>query len=220
MDQGPDSKKSLLLSYFVLRKAIGIIGCALPFTLLVGGCLLEGRGIQPSVSYYYYTGMRNVFVGSLFAIGVFLMSYRGYEEDKIPGRLASLCAIGVSLLPTAPYPCPTSQQKYIGVAHLICAALFFSSLAYFSLHLFIKTDQAPRSDQKVARDRVYRRCGWTIVGCLISIAVVKLIGFCQRPFEAATERWRLDFWFEAAAIVAFGVSWLTKGQAIHKDQKA
>src|SRR5207245_4583836 len=78
MNQQRGTEDTLVLSYLELRKAVGIIGFALPFALAFGKILLQGRGIQSSISGYYYTDMRNVFVGSLCAIGVFLMSCRGY----------------------------------------------------------------------------------------------------------------------------------------------
>src|SRR5712671_5197551 len=98
---GSALNNSLVISYLALRKAVGIIGIALPFVLAFGKILLDGPGIQSSVSAYYYTGMRDVFVGSLCAIAVFLMSYRGYErKDDIAGDLACVFALGVALLPT------------------------------------------------------------------------------------------------------------------------
>jgi hypothetical protein len=67
-------------SYLTLRKAIGIVGFALPIVIMIGKMILQGPGIQHSVSGYYYTVMRDVLVGSLCAIGVFLWSYRGYDD--------------------------------------------------------------------------------------------------------------------------------------------
>jgi len=50
--------------------------------VLILGKILYFRdpGIQDSISSYYYTDMRDVLVGSLCAIGVFLWSYRGYDD--------------------------------------------------------------------------------------------------------------------------------------------
>ncbi len=81
MNQQSGPQDSLVLSYLTLRKAVGIIGCALPFVLVIGTAVLQGSGIQASISGYYYTDMRNVFVGSLCAIGIFLMSCRGYSDS-------------------------------------------------------------------------------------------------------------------------------------------
>ena len=94
---------SLVLSYLGLRKAIGIIGISLPFVLAIGKIIFDDPGIQPSISDYYYTIMGDVFVGSLCAMGVFLLSYRGYDkQDNIAGNLACVFAIGVALFPTTP----------------------------------------------------------------------------------------------------------------------
>src|SRR5258708_15653943 len=156
MDSQPNPQDSLVVSYLSLRKAVGIIGFALPFVLAIGACLLQRRGIQCSVSAYYYSDMGNVFVGSLSAIGVFLMSYRGYEEDKIAGRLASVFAIGVALLP--PDPC-ASAGSCIGSLHLASSALLFLTLAYFSIFLFTKTAPSQQPTlQNRQRNSVYRLC--------------------------------------------------------------
>src|SRR5215468_1540580 len=94
----------LIISYLGLRKAVGFIGLGLPFVLIFGNQLFpDSPWFQYSISDYYYTHMRNVFVGSLCAIGVFLITYRGYDIcDRIAGALASVFAIGVALFPTTP----------------------------------------------------------------------------------------------------------------------
>jgi len=134
MPQQPGRQNPAVLSYLGLRKAVGIIGVALPFVLIIGKRLLEGPGIQSSISSYYYTDMRDVFVGSLCAIGVFLMSCRGYDcRDEIAGRLACFFAIGVALFPTTPSISPNFEEVVIGGLHLAFAALLFVTLAYFCL---------------------------------------------------------------------------------------
>lgn len=80
--------------------------------------------------------MRDVFVGSLCAIAVFLISYRGPQRvDDIAGKLACAFAIGVALFPTAPDADSTAPQELAGRLHDLFAALFFLTLAYFSLVL-------------------------------------------------------------------------------------
>jgi hypothetical protein len=215
MNQQSSPSDSLVLSYLGLRKAVGIIGCALPFVLAFGKMLLQGSGLQPSVSGYYYTDMGNVFVGSLCAIGVFLMSTRGYDrKDEVTGRLACVFAIGVALFPTTPYTNPTSQDKVIGALHLSCAALLFLTLAYFCLKLFTKTapDRIP-TRRKLQRNTVYRVCGYTILACILFVGVVAL-----PPIKTLLERLSPVFWLESGAIVAFGLAWLTKGETILKDE--
>jgi len=216
MNQQSGPPDTRVLSYLGLRKAVGIIGFALPFVLAFGKMLLQGPGIQDSISGYYYTDLRNVLVGSLCAIGVFLMSCRGYDrKDEIAGRLACVFAIGVALFPTTPYLGATSRDKLIGILHLLFATLLFLTLAYFSLALFTKTalDKTP-TRRKLQRNVVYRVCGYTILACIFLMVVVAL-----PPVKTLVERLTPVFWLESVAIVAFGVSWLTKGETILKDQE-
>jgi len=216
MNQRPGSSATLVLSYLGLRKALGIIGTALPFVLAIGKILLEGPGIQSSISSYYYTVMRDVFVGSMCAMAVFLLSYRGYErKDDIAGDLACIFAIGVALFPTTPTLTPTALDKFIGGVHLASAASFFLTTAYFSLVLFRKTDPTRHpTRRKLQRNRVYTACGYTILVCLALIVLVNLL-----PANAALIKLDPVFWFESIATVAFGISWLTKGEAILKDKE-
>jgi hypothetical protein len=51
--------------------------------------------------------------------------------------------------------------------------------------------------------------------CMGLIAVLSLI-----PGDVPVKRLRPVFWLESLAIVAFGVSWLTKGQAILRDRES
>jgi protein-S-isoprenylcysteine O-methyltransferase Ste14 len=216
MNQQSGPQDSLVLSYLGLRKAVGIIGSALPFVLAFGKILLQGPGIQGSISGYYYTDMRNVFVGSLCAIGVFLMSCRGYDrKDEIAGYLSCFFAIGVAFFPTTPDMSATSRDRLIGTLHLSFAALFFLTLAYFSLKLFTKTDPNKNpTRRKLQRNTVYRVCGYTILLCIFLCFIVAL------PRVKSLLAWLTPvFWLESVAIVAFGVSWLTKGETILKDQE-
>lgn len=214
--QSSPQNSSLLISYLGLRRAIGIIGLALPFVLALGKIVFEGPGIQSSISAYYHTDMRDVLVGSLCAIGVFLMSYRGYERrDEIAGRLGSVFAIGVALVPTAPTVGATPLENTLSAAHFGLAGLFFGTLAYFSIVLFTETAPGAKpTRRKLQRNLIYRVCGY------IMLATVGLIGFFTLPsIFPLVERFTPRFWLEALGIVAFGVSWLVKGETILKDQE-
>lgn len=215
MDNHPVPGNPLVLSYLGLRKAIGIIGISLPFVLALGKMLLEGPGIQSSISAYYYTDMRDVFVGSLCAIAVFMMSYKGYDRrDGLAGNLACVFAIGVALFPATPGGNGALQAPLIGAIHIICAFSFFLTLAYFSLVLFRKTDPNRQpSRRKLQRNRVYTACGYIILASIAMIAILALL-----PHEAPIKKLEPYFWLESLAVVSFGISWLTKGEAILKDE--
>jgi len=204
----------LVISYLGLRRAIGIIGTALPFVLVLGKWLLEGGGIQSSISGYYYTSMRDVFVGSLCATGVFLLSYQGYERaDNLAGNLACVFVVGVALFPTTPATAASATQTLVGHIHLMFASAYFLTLAYFSLVLFRKTNPAKQmTARKKQRNVVYGVCGYTILVCIGLIVV-------DTAFLKHSALQTLDpvFWLESAAVLAFGTSWLTKGEAILAD---
>src|ERR1700721_2801176 len=122
----PRPKDPIVLSYLALRKAVGAVALALPFVLAIPYWLLANHALQSSISAYYYTGMRNLFVGSLCAISMFMLCTRGYDiKDEIAGFFSSLCALGVAFFPTTPEGDPTKRQYEIGTAHFTFAARLF-----------------------------------------------------------------------------------------------
>ncbi|MGB8214865.1 MAG: hypothetical protein WCE68_15025 [Anaerolineales bacterium] len=221
MNTDPTSDSSMVFSYLTLRIAIGVLGVALPFVVALGALLLFHTGLQGSISGYYYTRMRNVLVGTLWAIGFFLLAYNGYGRlDSVLSKLACVFAVGISLCPTAPDGAATSNQILIGYFHLGFAACFFATLIVFCLHLFTKTNTPIPTIRKLQRNTVYRVCGYGMSVCVFLLLVYSVLQHVLpnasiAPFNA------LDpiFWLEALAIIAFGISWLTKGEAILKDEK-
>jgi len=221
----PDPEQSLVLSYLDLRKAVGIIGVSLPFVLVLGDWLLQAlRGasasspvFEPSISCYVYSRMGRVFVGSLCAIGVFLLSTRGYDKrDEIAGRLASVFAVCVALFPTSPCPGADALHALISKFHWTCAALLFVTLAYFCLKLFTETSpDLPPTRQKLQRNLLYKVCGYIILVSILAIGLDKLVP----TVGSLLDRLNPVFWLESIAVVAFGVAWLTKGEAILKDEQ-
>lgn len=210
----PGRRATLVLSYLGLRRAVGVIGMALPVTLAVGGLLLDGPGLQPSISDYYYTGMRDVLVGSLCAMAVFLFSYRYDRPDAVAGVLASLSAVGVALFPTTRGDELASAADLVGVVHLVCAAIFFLVLAWFCLALFTRTHaDRPPTRRKRRRNVVYRVCGATI---LVSVALAGATAALPENWVAMVHP---VFWLEALAVEAFGVAWFVKGETLLADRR-
>jgi putative copper export protein len=107
-------------------------------------------------------------------------------------------------------------EHVIGAIHGGFAALFFGTLTYFSLVLFTKTNPRKKpTRRKLQRNMVYRVCGAIMAACILLAAVYAVL-----PAEAQgrLSAYTPIYWLEATAIVAFGISWLTKGEAILKDQ--
>ncbi|MBW8011989.1 MAG: DUF998 domain-containing protein [Chloroflexi bacterium] len=216
MQDNFENERSLVFSYLQLRKAIGLMGIALPIVVPLGARFIFKIGMLSSISAYYHTGMRNVLVGTLFAIAYFLLSYKGYEGDAKFSKLAWFFALGLALFPTEPDGATDNLSMFIGTIHLIFGVLFFLTLIYFSLFLFTKTDLLnPPTHAKMQRNKVYRACAYLMIVCILLIVLYYLL-----PSEIA---WQIAaynpiYWLETIIILAFGISWFTKGEAILKDE--
>ena len=213
----PIAKDPTALTYLTLRKVVGGIAVLLPFALALPWWL-HVHVFQSSISDYYYTGLRNLFVGSLCAIAMFLLSCRGFDwQDEVAGAFAALCALGVAFCPTTP-ACPSSYQKDVGFAHYTFAALLFLTLSYFCLVLF-KMTAATRTvtPQKRQRNMVYTVSGLVILASILAIATSKLL-YLLFHWSYSILGFGPVFFFETTSLWAFGVAWLVKGETILKDQ--
>lgn len=203
----------LAVSYLFLRRAIGLIGSLLPIGLPLGYSITTGRWeLLPSVSSYYYTDMRNPFVGSLCAVGVFLICYRYEYWDDIFATLAGAFAIGVAFCPPVP-PNPDTLARVTGVLHVVFAAAFLVAMALMSLLLFTRSSVPPteRTLGKNTRNFVYVLCGSLI---LAFTALAGLSSLAPQSFVSAVHPL---FWCEAIATFGFGFAWWVKGQTLWKD---
>jgi hypothetical protein len=204
----------LAVSYVFLRRAIGFIGALLPVTLPLGYALTTGKWLLlPSVSSYYYSDMRNVFVGSLSAVGVFLVCYRYRHWDDVFATIGGACAIGVALCP--PRPAGASRlAEAVGVLHVVFAALFLLNMALICWFLFtlsdLPADQRPAA--KNVRNVIYRTCALAVV---LFTALAGLSSFASQSFDDTVHPL---FWCEALATFAFGFAWFVKGETLLRDQ--
>lgn len=216
----------LVISYLVLRKLVGWIGMLLPLVLMIGNAAMSAAR-PDSMSGYYYTPMRNVFVGALCALGVFLVAYDGYDDvDRWITNIAGLCAIGVAFCPTKPSGPLSTWQNVVGDAHVVFAICTFTALGLMALR-FARDGKptagpapaAPAASAALAapaalaaalaaarlEDISYRVCGLMIFAC---VALALASNFLPSPVFAS---WPVLFILEATAVVAFGVSWFVKG---------
>jgi hypothetical protein len=217
MLKAPRPEDPRVLTYLALRKAVGFVALGLPFVLAIPWWFIrQPHMLQSSISAYYYTGMRNLFVGSLCAISMFMLCARGYDiQDEIAGVFSSLCALGVAFFPTTPQCHPTRRQFDVGVAHFTFATLLFLTLAYFCLVLFkMSAEGHTITRQKRQRNQVYTICGCAIIGSLFLIVLIQIL--LKRTYLIG--HLGTLFCFETTALFAFGIAWLTKGEAFLKDQ--
>jgi len=103
----------MVTDYLTLRAVIGVIAFFLVpvvyvanwllFTRHVGACFWPNPRLPGSLSGYYYTHMRNLFVGAMCAMGIFLAAYRGFDRwDTWFTNVAGLAAICIAVSPTNP----------------------------------------------------------------------------------------------------------------------
>lgn len=101
-------EKQMVLSYKTMRRFLGWLGFFLPVILLIGGITSEDC-LRTSISCFYYSELpflHGIYLGSLCAMGVFLISYRGHEpnpgeylSDNFITSVAGICAIAVAIFP-------------------------------------------------------------------------------------------------------------------------
>jgi hypothetical protein len=220
------STNPVVLSYYSMRRMVGLIALALPFALAAGSILItllvSGHLPHPllerSISDYYYSPMRDYYVGSLFAIAAFLACSRGYDlRDEITGYLAAAFVLGVACCPSfnprgVRY---THLDLVFGVTHTAFAALMYLMLAYICIFLFRKSSpQKTPTRRKRDRNRIYVVCGLIMVACMITMVGLTIRSVVERRHPS---HWL--FWCEALANCAFGVAWLTKGEGFMRDKR-
>jgi hypothetical protein len=215
------SENPQVISYLTLRKAVGILGISFPVILVLGSVVFgDCKEIQGSISSYYHTSMRNVFIGVMCALAFFLFAYKGYDRrDAIAGNLGCIFALGVAFFPTAVTEPLTDciplsfEAPVISSIHFISAGSLFIVFAYFSICLFTKGSPDPTS-RKLKRNKLYRFSGYTIVA---SIGLIALYFIAFEKRHPAFQNYHPVFWLESIALWAFGIAWLTKGKALLND---
>lgn len=194
------------------RRLIGWIGLVLPF-LLVGAAWLRPTKdlgtLLHSMSAYYYTSSIGLLEGSLAALAVCLVTYKGYPNkyqwaDERAAQVAAAAALVIALFPTYPPNKavePSWWMEIFGKIHDGASIVMFLMFAVFCLWLFRLTDQRKEALPwgKRRRDRFYLACGLTIVGSALWIVFLSKTGNNQ------------IFWQEALAIGAFSFAFLVKG---------
>jgi len=204
------------LSQQAHRRLIGILGLLLPLLLFIFAGLRHTVGLPAwtplnSISAYYYTGAVAIFVGVLFALALFLLTYPGYKgviADRLLGLVGGTAAILVALFPTsAPdgLSAPTWWSPYMRTVHYLSAVVLFVAFILFAIWLFRKSNIPRRGDRPLEKRRRDDICLASGIIMIASVLWAASSMFTHAPI----------FIPESIAIIAFAVSWLTKGE-VHK----
>lgn len=211
-----------IITYRRIRKAIGVLGMALPILLILLSCFpFFKTEYQDSISHYYHTNLREIFTGILCSVGLFLFLYEGtrnsnlLKNDKVLTNIAGFMAIGVAFFPTNIEDCSQKvktliplceNNAWIGYVHYGCAAILFFIFGLISINIFTIGQDAESGIDKsiVDENNIYKSCGYVI------FASMALSYFCGRYncFKYST------LIFETIMLFAFGIAWLIKGRAL------
>jgi hypothetical protein len=225
------NKPPEIISYYTMRRSIGVLGISLPLILVSGSFLLGNCDeIQDSISTYYHTNMRNVFVGFNCAVAFCLFAYRGHDwRDNLAGYVGCIAVLGVAFLPctisTPGQPCLVEDLRLHplqGILHNISALIYFLTLIVYALLLFPKThmdmithEKMFMRPQKKKRNMVYYICG-----SIMTVSLLLIIAYMWflRDLYPGLKDLNPVFWLESVVLFSFGITWLTKGQLFFKDE--
>lgn len=225
-----DPKVLYARSYLLIRLVVGGIGVLLPTLLLLAEWLLlrGSASVRGSLSAYYHSSARDLFVGALVVMGFFLLTYMAgqrYTADYWLSTVAGITVLGVAFLPTQrpnlgpgaalcgsvpeiPRGCTQLQhvlgETAVAAAHYVSAGVFILSLAILC---FVFATRETRFEKAAARARLHNACGAVILAALAFIGVgealdLEVLGL--HPLYIG----------EVVSVYAFGASWLLKSTAL------
>ena len=182
-----------------------VIALALPIILWAAGRLIFHEPLQPSISAYYCTGMRDWFCGLLFAIGIGLYLYKGFtDEENIVLNISGALALCIAIF-------PYTWRPLVGpvTPHGICAVLFFAGIAWVCWRRALDTLVLIK-DEKVKQvfARRYKRIA-------IALAVSPLAAVV---FNTLGDYGAIIFWIEVFAIYVFAFYWWTKSRELKQTR--
>jgi hypothetical protein len=220
-------RRHMLATYYYLRWIQVSLAIALPIFLVVVGQLL-GVGLLGSMSAYYHSHplLRDVFVGTLCAIGVSLILYRGYSiREDWALNFAGMFSILVALFPME-LECGDTCQPV--TMHGFSAFLFFGLAAYVCVFLAKDTLKlVPNERQRQRYANAYNLLGVLMIAIPVGIYVIFAANvFSSNQLAAEQIRRAPNYGILAAEAVAFwifGAYWIVKSIEIrttHSEDRA
>jgi hypothetical protein len=212
----PANEPKYVRSYVFMRFTIGVLGFLLPLLLvLLEPALFDGQPApRGSLSAYYYSGVREIFVGGLWAIGMFLFAYKflDFSWESLLSSLAGVCAVLVAVFPTErpgdgvplnPFQAKLGEGVVSGI-HYTTAAIFIGLLVPITL-MFAREEGRRKSNEGRLTWRFWRGFH-TVAAALILFGAIlaAFAGITGDPDKGV-------LYGEWIAIWAFAASWLSKG---------
>lgn len=206
------------INHKVMRVIVGVIALALSPAVWV----LSGGGDEiTSISISYWTDARDVFVGSLIAVGFFLSAYNGTGDRKDwefwLSKAACVFAVCVALFPTQGFNETHIAADWVQTAagaiglmpktvHYGAAVLLFACL--IALVLFF-------SVRAMKKGKPHRANTYRVIAALMMIGIL-----CGGIIAVKGNLDGMIFWVEAWSLTLFGIGWLVAGSYRSDDLKA
>jgi len=192
--------------------ASAVITMALPIILVLTEKIAGNTAVLNSISAYYYSSSRDIFVGMLFAVSVILFLYRGQNlKENIALDLAAVFGIITAIVPTNPdmMSCDFACSKWVTpyCIHILAAVAFFLCLAYVSFFCFRKQCNTQNHSKKNLRR--YENL-FALLAVLLILFPALTIFFSSGIINLNSSCSKLVFWVEILAIYSLGCLWLTK----------
>jgi hypothetical protein len=217
-------RKHILDTYTYLRLGMAGVSIIFPLVLWWVGLVFDVK-FQASISSYYHTPMRDIFVGSLIAIGVFLWFYQGItKKENIALNCAGILAIVVAFTPTAflnidgQVECETFTTLPIGgiseatasYIHGTSAILFFAAIAFVCI--FTSGETLREISDPVRRNFYKTIYNFLGAGMIISPLTSALLLLFLK------ETSNIIYFVELVAVWAFSAYWIVKTKEINESQ--
>ena len=185
------------IDHNTIRLLIGVIAVLLAF---LPSFFSGGEITSISAAYHEDGWARDFFVGFLFAITGFMLSYNGRTRNEMRlSKVAAFAAFGVAM-----FPCGCgSHAEIIPYVHYISATVMFLILAYFC-NVFRKRATSKGHTEAIWRAWIYVVCGSFLALSMLTMAIDFISNQSLSDIIP-----RLTFYSERTGLIAFGVSWLT-----------
>jgi hypothetical protein len=180
----------------IATTVVGVIGVLLPFAFIIGEAffLRAGVHVRGSISAYYHTSMRDIFVGGLCVVGLMLATCMAEQRKRLDwwlSLLAGNAVLGVVFFPTGrpnlvegaplcgttpePSGCSPVQQQFgetqVAAIHFACAVVFILSLAAICFYFAYRERRA----ENTGPAKLQQTCGFVIVTAVVWVAVGGLL---------------------------------------------
>lgn len=209
--------RAISRTYHALRLLMAGLALGLPLILWLAS---DPHVLLPSLSAYYHFDhassiaygagdARDLFVGTLCAIGAFLIGYRGYTStENWALNIAGVAIISIALYPMGWF----GQGGTAAQVHNVSAMLFFAAVAYVCLAESGATLRLAADHRRKQLTRVYGALGSLLIALPLTLLALNMI-------EVRGVSGRLVWLLEVTLMALFGTFWIVKTLEIRATER-